>query len=206
MLSYRSALVGVGLAYLVCAQATVLAAPEINAREMQAREAFAAGRYEQALDLFVKLYAEKLHPVYLRNIGRCYQNLGQADRAISSFREYLRKAKTVSAEERAEVQGYIDEMEQLKRKTAAAPEPAPPPVVTAPPPKAVPTAPEPAQAAGTLTVSAPPPRTESPPLYTRWWFWTIAGGVVAAGIIGAVVATRSGAAADPTCPMGTSCQ
>ena len=46
-----------------------------NATELKAREAFAAGRYEDALNLFAKLYAETLHPVYLRNIGRCHQKL-----------------------------------------------------------------------------------------------------------------------------------
>src|ERR1043165_8911053 len=71
-----------------------------DVREMKAREAFAAGRYQEALDIYVKLYAERLHPNYLRNIGRCYQNLGEPDKAINSFREYLRKAKGVSADER----------------------------------------------------------------------------------------------------------
>jgi len=88
-------------------------------REMTAREAYAAGRYQDALDIFVKLYAEKLHPNYLRNIGRCYQNLGQPDRAISSFREYLRKARKISETERVEIEGYISEMEQLKRTQEA---------------------------------------------------------------------------------------
>src|SRR5437763_4667411 len=86
---------------LVGLSATVQAAP--SQRELDAREAFAAGRYEQALDLFAKLYAETLHPTYLRNIGRCEQNLGQPEKAIASFREYLRKARGLSADERSEV-------------------------------------------------------------------------------------------------------
>ena len=73
------------------------AAKPDNATEMKAREAFAAGRYEEALELFAKLYAQTVHPVYLRNIGRCYQNLGDPDKAISAFREYLRKAKAITA-------------------------------------------------------------------------------------------------------------
>jgi hypothetical protein len=64
---------------LVCATAPVVtvqaAAKSKDKREIKAREAFAQGHYEEALDLFAKLYAEKLHPTYLRNIGRCYQNL-----------------------------------------------------------------------------------------------------------------------------------
>src|SRR5947207_15867329 len=74
-----------------------------DSRELQAREAFAAGRFQDALDLFAKLYAGTLHPTYLRNIGRCYMNLGQPDKAITSFHEYLRKAHHVTKSERAEV-------------------------------------------------------------------------------------------------------
>src|SRR4051812_1973988 len=82
-------------------------------REMRAREAYAAGQYKEALDLYVKLYAEKLHPTYLRNIGRCYQLLGDPDKAINSFHEYLHKAGKLTTSERAEVEGYIHDMEAL---------------------------------------------------------------------------------------------
>lgn len=179
-------------------------------REMQAREAFGAGRYQDALDLFAKLYAENLNPVYLRNIGRCYQNLEQPDRAISSFHEYLRKGKNIKKAERAEIEGYISEMEGLK-KTQEAQRNAPafktaPPATTAvaagPPastaqtePKAVITdrdltAPkaEPPPPAIQLNAGPAPRPEESHPVYTRWWFWAIVGGVVAAGVGGAAAA------------------
>jgi hypothetical protein len=167
----------------------------VDSREMQAREAFGAGRYQEALDLFVKLYAEKLHPNYLRNIGRCYQNLGDPDKAISSFREYLRKAKGVRPDERAEVEGYIKEMEDLKKQRAQAA--APPPVEPLPsartpaattPPAAV-TAPATPPPSLTLHDSPPPPaQEESHPVYTKWWFWTIIGVVIAGGVAGAAAA------------------
>lgn len=102
----------------------VLAAPD--PRELQARQAYAAGRYEDAIELYSQLYAEKLHPVYLRNVGRCYQSLGKPDRAIASFREYLRKAKNLSADEKTEVQEFIAESEAEQRRIAAG---APPPAV-----------------------------------------------------------------------------
>ena len=103
-------------------------------RELKARKEFAAGRYQQALDLFAELYAETLHPVYLRNIGRCYQNLGDADKAIITFRDYLRKHKTITAEERAEVEGFIADMEALKKQKAAEAAPPPTPEPEKPPP------------------------------------------------------------------------
>ena len=160
---------------------------EVDGREMRAREAFAAGQYQEALDGFVKLYAEKLHPNYLRNIGRCYQNLGEPEKAISSFREYLRKAKSVGSDERKEVEGYIKEMEDLKRQREAAV--VTPPSTTTPTP-AVTTAPaEPPPLAApppvSLTLAQPPPTstpTDESPAYKKWWFWTLIGGVVLGGL------------------------
>jgi hypothetical protein len=86
-------------------------------RETRARELFAAGSYHEALDIYTKLYAETTHPTYIRNIGRCYQNLGDSDRAIASFREYLRQAKDLTPEQRAQVEAYIVEMKELKRSS-----------------------------------------------------------------------------------------
>jgi tetratricopeptide (TPR) repeat protein len=176
--------------------APVLAAPKDN-REMKARELFAGQRYEEALDLYIKLYAEKLHPNYLRNIGRCYQNLGDPEKAIGSFREYLRKARNLPGEERAEIEGYIKEMEDLKHARETPP---PPPRVDPPPPQIV-TAPPQA-----VVVVPPPPRDEeSRPVYKRWWFWTAVGVAVAAGTVGALAATGTFKAKDPSC-SGRICQ
>src|SRR3954462_575899 len=89
-----------------------------RAVEMKAREAFAAGKYDDALNLFAKLYAETLHPVYLRNIGRCHQKLRQPEAPIDKFREYLAKEKKLPGDERKEIEGYIKEMEALKEEQA----------------------------------------------------------------------------------------
>jgi hypothetical protein len=179
--------------------------------EMQARQAFASGRYDQALELFAKLYAETLHPVYLRNIGRCHQKMREPQKAIDTFRDYLAKSKKIGAEERQEIDGYIKEMEALRdeqAKTAkpaepapplATPPPPPPPVLaTAPPPPLPPAtaATGPSSATMNLTASPPPP-AESHPLYTRWWFWTAVGVVVVGGVVAAVA--LSGGTTRPSC-------
>ena len=175
-------------------------------RELKAREDFAAGRYQQALDVFAKLYAETLHPTYLRNIGRCYQNLGDADHAIISFRDYLRKHKTITAEERKEVEGFIAEMEDLKKQKSA--EASAAETSTAPPKSTItplPSAPDPASSGGKpeALVTAPrgPATEESSPVYTRWWFWTI----VAAAAVGAGVGIAAATGVftktqEPGCP------
>src|SRR6187551_2289489 len=112
---------------------------------MKARTHYAAGEYKEALEIYARLYAETMHPTYLRNIARCHQNLGNADKAISSFREYLRKARDLTPAQRAEVEGYIKEMEQLKQTQASLPPAAPEPKPSAPPPAApVPAEPAPA--------------------------------------------------------------
>ena len=115
-----------------------------KATEKKAVENFAAGRYDESLELFAKLYAETLNPVYLRNIGRCQQKLRHPDKAIDAFKDYLAKGKKISADERAEINGYIKEMEalrdeQAKQQQAAAP-PATPPPATAPPVQPLPPA------------------------------------------------------------------
>ena len=68
------------------------AGTQTNQLEMKARESFAAGRYDEALELFAKLYAETLHPVYLRNIGRCHQKMREPQKAIDAFKDYLAKS------------------------------------------------------------------------------------------------------------------
>jgi tetratricopeptide (TPR) repeat protein len=168
-------------------------------REMQAREAFAAGSYKEALDIYTKLYAEKLHPTYLRNIGRCYQNLHESDRAISSFREYLRKAKDMPADERAEVEGYIKEMEDLQKQNAEAAKPAPQLLPVAAPPVNPP--PQPA-----IYVQQPAPAPAPEPFYKRTWFWGVVAGVVVAGTVAGLAAGGVfKAKSNNGCPSGTVC-
>jgi tetratricopeptide (TPR) repeat protein len=194
------------LAALSFVLALAFAAPALAAEDasddLRARTHFAAGEYKPALDIYVRLYAETLHPTYLRNIARCYQNLGQADKAISSFREYLRKAKELTPAARSEIEGYIAEMEQLKRSQSA-----PPPAPTAPAPAMpAPSASEPAPSASApppssseppLVLVGPPtvvaqPRDEDPPFYTRAWFWGTVAGVAVGGVLAALLLSSGG--------------
>ena len=184
---------------------------QIDPREMQAREDFAAGSYKGALDIYTKLYAEKLHPTYLRNIGRCYQNLGEPERAISSFREYLRKAKGMPVDERKEVEGYIAEMEELQKQNAAAAQPVAPEPRPAPVPMIAmaPSASSPVSPSNPMVLTqqpAPAPVSTTPPFYKRAWFWGLVGGVVVAGTVGGLWAGGVfSAKSNNGCPAGTSC-
>jgi tetratricopeptide (TPR) repeat protein len=181
---------------VVLASATVYA--QEDSVELKARTHFAAGEYKQAADIYAQLYAQTLHPTYLRNIGRCYQNMGEPDKAISSFREYLRKAENLSSKHRAEVEGYIREMEELKR-TREAPRPAAvaPATSPAPPPAPSLAATDPADNSNRVEASlnddvASPEADEASPIYTRWWFWTGIGAVAAGGVVTAIILSSGG--------------
>jgi tetratricopeptide (TPR) repeat protein len=208
--------------------ASVLATPQAHAakkdkkeagktktdpRELQAREAFAAGRYREALDVYAKLYAEKLHPTYLRNIGRCHQHMGNPDEAILSFRDYLRKAADLPASEKQEVEGFISEMQAMKDKQKAEqahaqnPQPAVAVVPTTPPVVQGGTGtPEPAaKPAGLDLQGKPTPEPESnPPIYKKAWFWVATGAVVAAGVVGGLWA--GGVFSSSDCRAGYVCK
>jgi hypothetical protein len=220
----RGVLAGALLATLALAapaSTPAFAAPssEDNQLEMKAREQFAAGRYDDAKDTFAKLYAKSLNPIYLRNIGRCYQKKREPQNAIDQFQDYLAKTKSgkykITADERAEIEGYIKEMQALRDEQAraattpvtpvqpvqplqpAGPGPGTPPPGT-PPPDLSPSSP-----AATLTATAPPPE-EHHSVLTRWWFWTIVGAVVVGGVVTGVA--LSSGTTKPACPTGVMCQ
>jgi tetratricopeptide (TPR) repeat protein len=169
-----------------------------DSRELQAREAFATGHYREAIDLYGKLYAEKLHPTYLRNIGRCYQKLKEPENAIDTFRDYLRQAKHLPADEQKEIEGYIADMEALKERQAAQAVPAakpPAPLTEEAAPAALPPSapapklqPAPPARETQLLAEKPAPPPESPPFYERGWFWGVAAGVVAVAVVGGLYA------------------
>jgi hypothetical protein len=191
------------------AQAT---ARRTDKREIDARQAFASGKYQDALDLYAGLYADKVHPTYLRNIGRCYQNLKQPEKAINAFRDYLRQAKGLSPAERAEVDVYIAEMEQMKlQQEEAAKTSAAAAVVAQPKPTPLPTGAaantNPAPAGADLVVVQPIPLAPPPPtpFYKKAWFWSVVGVAVAAGVVGGLYAGGAFSKSSITCTALDGC-
>ena len=109
-------------------------------RETQSRSECLAGRFQAGVDLLAQMFAETGDANYIYNQGRCYEQNGKFSEAILRFREFLRKAKDLSEQERAEVNGHIAECKAMKAEQespamsgAAAP-------VTPPPPAATPSA------------------------------------------------------------------
>jgi hypothetical protein len=169
----------------------LLAAPAAAAqedRDVQARDLFVAGKYDQALVAYRALHQSTGHPTYLRNIGRCHQMLRQPAPAIASFRAYLREARQLEAAERREIEGYIAEMEAL---------PAPPPSLAVPPEQAPPGAP-PVELVERRSAAAEP-------VTRKWWFWTGVGALVAGAVVTALVIGGGQGNHRPPCPAGVIC-
>ena len=188
------------------------ASKRTDKREVEARQAFAAGRYQEALDLYAQLYADKVHPTYLRNIGRCYQNLQQPDKAINAFRDYLRQAKELSPAEKGEIDGYIAEMEAMKKQQEAAqasassgdaaPQIATPPSNT----RVAPVAPT-ASPPNTLQLSnqIPEPPAQPTPFYKKGWFWGVVGVAVVGGVVGGLYAAGTFSKSSIGCSLPAGC-
>src|SRR6185369_956145 len=126
-----------------------------------------------------------------------------------AFHDYLIKGgKKISADEKAEINGYIKEMEALRDEQAAKQQATPPVVPVEPIQPVQPEGPPPgytAQPAGAYpgTGAAPPAQAEtgsSGPVYSKWWFWTIVGAVVVGGVVTAVALTSG--TSKPDCPAG----
>jgi tetratricopeptide (TPR) repeat protein len=180
-----------------------------DTRETQAREAYAAGGYQEALDIYTRLYAEKPQPVYLRNLGRCYQNLNDLERAIASFRAYLSKGQDIPADERSELEGYIKEMEGRKKRRAVAVQAARP--VSAPLPARIPVPAAPPSIHETAVLvaqprPAPTAVSEPSPFYEKAWFWGLVSGLVVAGTVGGLWAGGTfSSTSHNSCPGGFTC-
>ena len=174
--------------------------PKQRERERKAMSAYAATRYQEALDLYADLYADFHDPLYLRNIGRCHQKLKHPDEAIASFEEYLTKYKRLSGAEIDEVKGWIAEMKELKQQMAP-----PPPVVATPAPVVTAPAPAPPPA----VVAPPVVLQQAPPVVTRdntairrvGWGLLIAGAALAAtgGVFEGLSWSKFNASKDRAC-------
>lgn len=182
-----------------------------QAREhfQNAENSFNLGRFPDALADYQAAYEAKPLPGFLFNIAQCYRNMQSYDRARFFYRRYL--ALDPKTPNRRLVEDLIAEMTRELNKAESAAKAdgadkadkaenddhATPPVdvaVAVAPASAPVLAPAPAPApvpALALEKHAPPP-AESRPVYKRWWFWTGAGAVVAAGVIVASFALRPG--------------
>ena len=146
------------------------------------RNAYDAGRYQDALDYFQRGHELSQRPQLLYNVGQAADRLRLDQTALEAFKLYLQRLP--DAENRPQVEERIRVLEEVlaqKRALSAAP------VGAAATTSA--TAPSP------LVTSAPPDRDASEDdgnLLNQWWFWAGAGGVVVATVVIVAVVAGSG--------------
>ena len=123
-------------------------AQQADPRESQSRSECLAGRFQAGVDLLAQMFVETGDANYIYNQGRCYEQNGKFSEAILRFREFLRKAKNLSADDKTEVNGHINDCQaELDRR-----QPQPPPPDTGSGAKRVPTT----EPEVKTTVSLPP--------------------------------------------------
>jgi len=141
------------------------------------------GKFRDAAREYEEAYKYKPDPALLFNIGQAYRAAGDAEAALTAYRSFLRKVP--DAPNRADVEGHIarlqaqvEEQRRAKEREAATVKPTPTPTPTLTP---------------ALTPTATATTTSDKPVWKKWWFWTIIGGVVVVGVVVAVavVATQA---------------
>lgn len=191
----RWAVVAVLVAGWSPASAEITAEDKAAARQHfnNGKGAFELGRFADALREYEQAYKLAPLPGFLFNIGQCYRNLDNHEKAIFSFRLYLKKLP--DAKNRAATETLIEELQQkaeeerIRKAQQANVPPYDPdntrPPITDPPP---------------IPIPRPPPGT---PFYKQWWFWVpVSVVVVGATSIGTYYAVRPREAELPSSALG----
>ena len=126
--------VGLFVVGIAMVWASVAFAQVQDPREVQARRDCLTGNYESGTALLAKLFAETGSPNFVYNQARCYKQNARPDEAIQRFREYLRIAGDLGAEEKAEVERHIGECQAMQAQPERQPitPPTVPPTVPGP--------------------------------------------------------------------------
>ena len=148
-----------------------------------ATRAYDLAEYEAALNEFKEAYRINGDPAFLFNIGQCHRKLGHPADAVTFYRTYLRRAPDTP--HRPEVEKFIADLEAIP--------PAPPPPAAAPQQATV--APPPSAAVALVAAPAQPTSVTDRPVYTRAWFWVVAGAVLAGAATAIILFARSDPAA-----------
>ena len=182
-----------------------------EAHFIAANALYEAGSYEEALREFLAGYEVSPLPDFLLNAGQCYRKLGQLDKAVDMFNDYLASASTDDPW-RPKVHKLIAEIrakqdEELVRGASPAPTaPVPaPPQSTAAPPAMAPSSVSPGPTARSRSATPRSTAARREPVVRRKWFWgALAGGaVVVGGAIALGVAFGAPTKTYPTPALGS---
>jgi len=135
--------------------------------------------YKAAIDEFQKAYKLNRAPELLHNLGRCHEALGELDRAIELFEQYLRERPKAPNRVTLELR-----IKNLRKRLKPAPKPpATPATAPAPKPREVPVIPPPVT-----------PQARTSPMKIAGWAAVGLGaaGLVAAGVLGGLASKETG--------------
>ncbi|MGZ3439751.1 MAG: tetratricopeptide repeat protein [Polyangia bacterium] len=181
---------------------------------------FNLGHYEKAAGMYEEIYKITLEPVLLYNIAQAHRLGGDFDKAVFFYRGYLRAQPQAKnrGEVQKRITELEDAIEAKRRGQVRPPnvpatvEPKAHPQTATAQPTPTPTQPPPpepasqpmttpsseAQAAPSTEPQPQPTQTASnepssseKPIWKKWWFWTIIGGVVVVGVVVAVAVVAS---------------
>jgi len=166
-----------------------------RAHYKEGQKLYDLGKFSDAAVQFEKGYELHSDPVFLFNLGQCYRQLGNTERALFFYRGFLRNKPDTP--NRPQVEQLIADLEKAQETTTQ------PPVEAMPPDEQ-----EPAQPTERPTESAPQPvaatETEAeismpaaPPSDTQKWLaWGTVGVGVALITVGAVFGMQAKSAQD----------
>jgi tetratricopeptide (TPR) repeat protein len=155
------------------------------------KQAYAAGRFGEALNNFEQAYQRTLRSSILYRIGDTADKLGDHERAISGFQQYL------DAVPMAKEGDFVRSRIAANREALRAAE-APPPNPALSPAAAAQSTQADVAATPKAAVGAAP--SDSKDLMHAWWFWAGAGTLVAATIV-VVAVLVSSPSAQPIPPV-----
>ena len=168
-----------------------------KAEVAKAQVEFQLGRYDRALEGYTSAY--ELYPVpgLLFNLGQCYRNLKNYERAVFFFEAYLRESPKLGQDQRALTEGLIAESKagleldrerdrKREREQAEAQKTAAAAAARAELPRSDPTPARPALVLSDdrdrLRDQLQAPSRPHRSIARRWWFWTAIGLSVAGGV------------------------
>ncbi|MEZ4426771.1 MAG: tetratricopeptide repeat protein [Nannocystaceae bacterium] len=192
--------------------------PEDAARAAYQRgeEAYALGKFEEAVGHFEESYELSKHPELLFNIGQSYQRLYEisedpkhlrhARTLFTNYIKFLEAAGELDDKERADAEEHIAAIDETLAALAAATEPDEPPD---PPDDKVDEPPDDKVEGPAEVDPAPPPGDDTQqkkPVHKKGWFWAtvVLGTLAVAGGIAAAVYFGTKSSADiPDPELGT---
>lgn len=160
--------------------------------ELLAKQAYTRGaelykshKFAEAAAAFNEGYSYKPHYAFLWNLALSYHGLGDHEKAIESYRRYLKDCPVTATADRAAAEAAIADEQRALLAPAA--------VAAAAPTAGTAAAPAAAPAPGHAIEGKPGERK----VWQKWWFWTATGAALAAVGVGLGVGLSSSGSTAP---------